>query len=82
MPCSRNGCESIMCDTYVDGGVGYICRYCQEEFKEYLTKEGIQVSTDAEIRRELEKFMSTYKGSYEKGNEMSVDNFFSSYSRH
>jgi hypothetical protein len=75
MSCSRNGCESIMCDTYVDS-IGYVCRYCQDEFKEYLKKENIQANTEGEIKRALETFMSTYKGRYEKGSEMSVDDFF------
>jgi hypothetical protein len=80
MSCSRSSCPSIMCDTYVDG-VGYVCRECQTEFKEYLVSNGIVVNTEGEIKRELKKFMDTEKDTYTKGAEMSVCDFFNSYSR-
>lgn len=81
MSCIRNGCEGIMCDTYVDS-IGYVCRYCQEEFKGYLSKESINATNEGGIKRALETFMLTYKGRYDKGEEVSVDDFFNSYRRH
>jgi hypothetical protein len=78
MSCHRNGCDSIMCDTYVDG-IGYVCFDCQKEFKEYLESNGIIVPTEGDIKRELKKFMGTEKGEFEKGNEISVNDFFSNY---
>ena len=57
MSCSRNGCDSIMCDTYIDS-VGYICRYCQDEFKSYLKALGKSPKTKGELHRELK---ITYK---------------------
>lgn len=81
MSCSRNTCDNIMCDTYVDGDVGYVCNECQQEFKEYLSKEGIRSKTEDEIHRALKAFMETIKDDYVQGNEMSVDEFFKSYTR-
>ena len=80
MSCSRKECDNIMCDTYVDG-VGYVCNDCQNEFKEYLSKEGINATTEGDIRRALEKFMETRKGDYTQGNEMNINEFFKSYTR-
>jgi len=80
MSCSRTACDNIMCNTYVDG-VGYVCNDCQNEFKEYLSKEGINATTEGEIRRALEKFMETRKDDYTLGNEMNVNEFFKSYTR-
>jgi hypothetical protein len=68
-----------MCHTYV-GTVGYVCYECQKEFKEYLAKQNIKVTTDVEINDALKIFMKTDKGSFERGNEMSVDEFFTSHS--
>jgi hypothetical protein len=81
MSCSRNACDNIMCDTYVDGDIGYVCNDCQKEFKEYLSKERINATTEGEIRRALEKFMETRKDDYTQGNEMDVNEFFKSYTR-
>ncbi len=80
MSCSRTACDNIMCDTYVNG-VGYVCNDCQKEFKEYLSKERINATTEGEIRRALEKFMETRKDDYTQGNEMDVNEFFKSYTR-
>lgn len=80
MSCSRNGCEKIMCDTYVNS-IGYVCWECQNEFKEYLISKNVSAQTEGYIKQELEKFMQTYKGRFEKGGEMSVDDFFASYTR-
>lgn len=76
--CYRNNCDSIMCDTYVDG-VGYVCDDCQREFKNYLETKGIVVETEGEIKRELKKFMDISKDTFTKGKEMSVDEFFNNY---
>ena len=78
MSCSRITCEKIMCDTYIDR-IGYVCYECESEFKEYLTKKGINPKTEGEIHKVLNIFMNTSKGSYESGNDIDVDDFFSSY---
>lgn len=80
MSCHRPSCSSIMCDTYVDG-IGYVCRECQSEFKEYLEQNGIVVKTEGEIYRALKMFMGTEKDSHKQGVEMTVGEFFSSHSR-
>lgn len=81
MSCHREGCQQIMCDTYVDG-VGYVCYECRKEFEEYLRAEGLNPQTEGDIRRELRKFMATEKGMYEKGKEMTVTEFFKQHDRH
>lgn len=79
MACSRMHCDNIMCDTYIDGGIGYICHDCQSEFKEYFDKQNIVSITQGEIHRDLKMFMETTKG-YSNGNsEMDVDAFFKLY---
>lgn len=80
MSCNRKSCENIMCDTYISA-VGYVCYECQNEFKEYLTKQNIEVKNEGEINRELEKFMATDKDSFVSGKEMSVDEFFSTHTK-
>lgn len=80
MSCSRNDCERIMCDTYVDG-VGYVCDECQSEFKQYLEKEKIVVETERQIESELKDFMTVKKDTYTDSKEMSVEDFFSSHTR-
>lgn len=80
MSCSRKDCENIMCDTYVNG-IGYVCGECQREFKEYVESEGKTDLTEGEIKRELEKFMSTAKDSYVQGYKMDIDDFFDQHSR-
>lgn len=75
MSCSRQDCDSIMCDTYIDS-IGYICKECQAEFKEYLAKKDIKVTTEGEIREALYSFMKTFKNEYSKENELDVDEFF------
>jgi len=78
LSCSRNACNSIMCDTYVSG-IGYVCNECQLEFKDYLSSKDIKAETEGDIYRVLKEFMKTQKGYYTQGNEMSVDEFFKSY---
>jgi hypothetical protein len=76
--CSRQRCNSIMCDTYVDS-IGYVCNECQEEFKLYLEKKPLHVTTDCQIQRALEEFMVTDKGTYDDGVEITVNEFFRKY---
>jgi len=82
MSCSRRNCESIMCDTYVDG-IGYVCRDCQDEFKGYLAQHQIDPRTSGDIQDSLKEFMRTYKkGEYEERNrEITVDAFFNEHTR-
>lgn len=80
MNCYRKECENIMCDTYVPS-IGYICYECKSEFKEYLDCEGKTDLTEGEIRRELEKFMNTVKGYFDKDERMDIDDFFEQHSR-
>lgn len=80
LSCSRPDCPNIMCDYCVDG-IGYVCDECQREFREYLETEGLNPQTEGEIKRELQKFMATDKSKYEKGKEMTVNEFFEKYDR-
>lgn len=80
LSCSRYDCPRIMCDTYVSS-VGYICNECKEEFKEYLSANSLNPQNEGEIERELRTFMQTSKDTYFKGRDMSVDEFFNSYTR-
>jgi len=80
MECSRNNCENIMCDTYIDD-IGYICRGCQNEFKDYLKSKGLDgVIPEGTLRTELKTFMKSEKDTY-LGNEIGVDEFFDSHTR-
>lgn len=81
MSCSRNGCDSIMCDTYVDGEIGYVCFDCQSEFKEYLRSINENPTTDEEVRVFLEQFMQSEKGSTQDLDESFVNYFFETYTR-
>ena len=76
--CSRKGCESIMCDTYVDG-VGYVCDHCQLEFERHLKKVGIEVLTRGEISVELERFIEETRREYLDSEKVSVADFFKTY---
>jgi hypothetical protein len=80
MNCSRRECSSIMCDTYIES-IGYVCYECQAEFKEYLQKNGLNPTTESQIKEELEKFMITPKGSHKEGKDISVDDFFNERTR-
>ncbi len=79
LPCRRTNCNSIMCNTYIDG-VGRVCFDCQEEFTEYLEKEGIEANTENKIREALKKFMDIPKDEYlkrgEDDKEISPEDFF------
>lgn len=75
MSCSRNGCMSIMCDTYVQS-VGYVCNECKSGFKEYLQKNCLNPTTEGQISKELKVFMDTPIDTYIEGNKTTVDDFF------
>ena len=78
--CHRPGCESIMCDTYIHS-VGYVCSGCQSEFKEYAAEKDLDISTEGQIKFALKLFMNTEKGSYDKGKEISIDEFFNQHTK-
>ena len=80
MTCCRNYCQSIMCDTYIPT-IGYICRWCQQEFKDYLVTKEISINTEGDINRELEIFMKTKKDSYTAGKELTIEEFFEMYTK-
>ena len=80
MSCSRSDCNSIMCDTYVDG-IGYVCPDCQTEFKEFIESENVQVNTENEIHKELKEFMDRPKAQYDNKKEISVSEFFRMYTK-
>lgn len=80
MSCHRNDCESIMCDTYVDG-IGYVCYECEKEFKYYLISKSKNPQSEIKIKKNLKKFMQTVKGTYTIGTEIDVTGFFNSYRR-
>lgn len=78
MRCSRPDCENILCRTYVDS-VGYICRDCQKEFKNYLSfQKDVIADSHGSISRALKTFMETPAGDY-KGEEVDVEAFFENY---
>ncbi len=80
MECSRNNCNKVMCDTYIDD-IGYLCMDCQNEFKDYLeSKDLTGTLPEGILRRELKVFMKTEKDSY-LGNELGVDEFFQKHTR-
>lgn len=60
MSCSKIGCDSILCDTYVES-VGYICCYCQEEFKNYVEENKLNITNKTQITQALSKFMGIEK---------------------
>jgi len=70
--CSRNGCENIMCDTYIPA-VGLICNNCQEEFKRF---SGISMYTEEDLIEELKLFMDMEKEEEKEINEEYIQRFF------
>jgi len=68
-----------MCDTYVDG-VGYVCYECESEFKEYLERNHLDPTNENEIKGHLAVFMTTPKGAYTIGEDITIDDFFKKYS--
>lgn len=80
MGCYRPGCDGIMCDVYVSD-VGYVCWECEKEFTEYIEMNFGEPMTEGEIKRELQKFMSTRKGQFEQGKEINIYDFFNEHRR-
>jgi hypothetical protein len=80
MNCTRRKCDNIMCSTYVNS-VGYICYECKSEFKDYLSKKGLDPKTEYQIIKEIEKFILTPVHTYVDGNEITIDDFFDNCSR-
>jgi len=76
LSCNRNGCDSVMCDTYIPG-VGYICRECKSEFKEYLGSDATEMHRN-DLIHELKHFMEKIKFSQE---QISVDAFFEEHTK-
>jgi hypothetical protein len=76
--CHRNGCERIMCDTYVPAA-GYVCYDCQKEFENFLMNNGYVPQNENDITECLKAFMKTYKSSYSASERMSVQEYFNSY---
>lgn len=68
-----------MCDTYTPSG--YICWECKDEFKEYLRAENSHPENEGEINRELQRFMDTTKDNFVKGEDISIDDYFTKHSR-
>jgi len=75
--CSREYCDNIMCDTYINN-IGYICSECRQEFKDYLETKNKTYLTEGEIRKELKQFMSTNKEDC-RTNMMDIEDFFTKY---
>ena len=80
MSCYRKDCGNIMCDTYVDNDIGYICYECQSEFEHKLGGKYKEVK----IIKQLKKFMEKSKINFtrcksEEG--IKVIDFFKSYQR-
>ena len=62
MACSRNACESILCDRY-SSELGYICHECFDELEK----------TKPRSLDDMRRFMSTEKPrEYEKAEERSI----------
>ena len=81
LSCARPDCDNVMCKTYVPF-VGYICRDCKNEFKNYVYfQKDIIVDSKSSTMIALEKFMETRKGDYDKGHEVDVDEFFEEYTK-
>ncbi len=78
MACSKNGCESVMCDTYVPG-VGYVCFDCQARFKAFLDSRGVHPQTHGELKALLHVFMETEMT--EETPVVDIDEFFQSHTR-
>ena len=74
MSCSRKRCNNIMCDTYISE-VGYICSECKEEFKNYLSNNGLSPKNSYDATKHLNDFMQTYKGEFNANEEFDLNEF-------
>ncbi len=81
MSCHRKGCDEIMCNTYIQS-LGYICGYCQTEFKNYLATHNLTPETEGQINKELKIFMETEKDDYTEGKKINVDDYFNENTKH
>lgn len=73
MPCNRNNCGNVMCDTLIDDS--YICNECKEEFKEYIEQNlgsGYQPRRDLISRFRI--FMKSEKDLF-SNDDVLVDDF-------
>lgn len=74
--CHRNGCTSILCDTYVDS-IGYVCYNCQKEFQ--MTMGPLVVlgeMTEDHIESCLGSFMNIKKKEVYGHYDEQIKNFF------
>jgi hypothetical protein len=76
--CYRTNCDEIMCQTYVDD-VGYICRECQNEFEDYMSRLDVGDLNEYTIKDNLKTFMDTEKGSKKIHPPMTISEFFEKY---
>jgi hypothetical protein len=75
MSCVRNGCDNIMCDTYIDN-IGYVCYDCQKEFKKEYDNDS-EYSFN-QIHYALERFVLTEKKDTNFRNG-TISDFFDAY---
>ncbi len=72
--CSRLGCSSIWCNTYVIPK-GWICNNCKDEFKEYLEQSGLDTKIFWLRSEHLRDFMETKKLTYSEIKQLGVDEY-------
>jgi len=82
LSCSRDGCDNIMCRTYVYG-IGYVCDECQDQFKQYLKSKHTSIHSNHDIEEELKNFLEIDKDNFEPRHDFDnqIDTFFLSYRR-
>lgn len=74
LSCFRLDCENIMCDDLIFD-IGYICKDCQEEFRNYVATLGYNVTPTKEmLMRDLENFR--YKDKVKANINEAIDSFF------
>jgi len=72
--CCRNGCDDIMCSTYIED-IGYMCRECKSELIKYFEDKGLEELPENELYKEIEDFMNTKVGTYVKKKKINIDAF-------
>ena len=70
MPCSRNGCDNILCDTYINNH-GYICNNCLSEL---IQLNSGKQHTKSEWDEVISNFMKTNQKKEDK-TILSLDDF-------